>query len=308
MKTLLVMLRVPADDWVRLLGLGLPDHAIVTDASGARGSIDYAVVDRPPAGAIAALGRVAALFSINAGIEALIEGGEVAHDVPIVRMADDGLAAGMTEWALAETLAWHRNLFHYRACQFERRWAPMQERTASERTVCVLGAGHLGAPVAGHLSALGFKVRAWSRSGSSIANVASHSGVAGLGDCVGGADILINLLPLTPQTENLLDAPLLRRLAPGAVVINGGRGRHLVDEAVIALLDEGHLSAAVLDVFRTEPLPVSDPFWSHPKVYLSPHVAAPTHAASAAAAIVANIRDFEAGQPLRHVVDRARGY
>lgn len=308
MKTILVMLRAHADDWVRLLKLGLPGHAVVTDMSATKGPISYAVVGKPPPGAIAALGRLDALFSVNAGIEALIETGEIPDDLPLVRMVDDGLAAGMLEWVLAETLAWHRNLFHYRSAQIERRWVPLQEKMASERTVCVLGAGHLGWPVAEHLAALGFVTRAWSRSGTAIPGVASFRGPDGLSACVDGADILINLLPLTPDTENLLDAALLRQLAPAAVLINGGRGRHLVDKAVIASLDEGHLRAAVLDVFRTEPLPTDHPFWSHPGIYLSPHVAAPTHPATAVASIVRNIRGFESGMPLDHIVDRERGY
>ena len=308
MKTILVMLRSHADDWVRLLKLGLPEHAVVTDASLAEGPLSYAVVGKPPAGAIAALGRLEALFSVNAGIEALLESGEVPEDMPLVRMVDDGLAAGMLEWVMAETLAWHRNLFHYRTAQLERRWSPLQEKMAFERTVCVLGAGHLGRPVAEQLASLGFTTRAWSRSGTTIPGVETFRGPDALAACVEGADFLINLLPLTPETENLLDAALLRRLAPGAVLINGGRGRHVVDEAVIALLDEGHLRAAVLDVFRTEPLPPEHPFWTHPGVFLSPHVAAPTHPATAVASITQNIRGFESGMALRHVVDRARGY
>ncbi|WP_419728120.1 2-hydroxyacid dehydrogenase [Lichenicola sp.] len=308
MKTILVMLRAHADDWVRLLKLGLPEHAVVTDASEADGPLSYAVVGKPPAGAIAALGRLDALFSVNAGIEALLESGEVPDDMPLVRMVDDGLAAGMLEWVMAETLAWHRNLFDYRTAQLERRWAPLAEKMAFERTVCVLGAGHLGRPVAEQLASLGFSTRAWSRSGTTIPGVASCRGIDELPAAVEAADFLINLLPLTPETETLIDAVLLRRLAPGAVLINGGRGRHVVDEAVMALLDEGHLRAAVLDVFRTEPLPPEHPFWSHPGVYLSPHVAAPTHPATAVAAITQNIRGFESGMALRHVVDRSRGY
>ncbi|NPD68958.1 glyoxylate/hydroxypyruvate reductase A [Lichenicola cladoniae] len=308
MKTILVMLRAHADDWVRLLKLGLPNHAVVTDRSAALGPLSYAVVGKPPAGAIAALGRLDALFSVNAGIEALIESNEIPEGLPLVRMVDDGLAAGMLEWVLAETLAWHRNLFYYRSAQHENRWAPLQEKMASERTVSVLGAGHLGLPVAKHLAALGFNTRTWSRSGTAIPGVDSYRGPDGLFACVDGSDMLINLLPLTPETENLLDAALLQRLAPAAVLINGGRGRHLVDEAVIALLDDGHLRAAVLDVFRTEPLPEGHPFWSHPGVFLSPHVAAPTHPDTAVASIVRNIRGFESGLPLRHVVDRKRGY
>ncbi len=301
------MLRTNAPEWVRLLGEALPGH-LVTDDTQAPSGISYVVTGKPPAGAIQALGPLDALFSVNAGIEALLEPGIVPDGVPIVRMVDDGLAAGMLDWVLATTLAWHRNLFGYDEAQREGRWLPQPERLARERTVCMLGAGHLSAPIAEQLARIGFVVRCWSRTPRQIAGVDCHSGADGLVAAVGGADVLINLLPLTPSTENILDATLLLRLAPGGVLINAGRGRHLVDEAALALLDKGHLSAAFLDVFREEPLPPGHPFWRHPGVHVSPHAAAPTHARAAVSAIAENILQFEAGGRLRHVVDRARGY
>ena len=209
---------------------------------------------------------------------------------------------------LAQLLAWHRNLFAYAAAQRDGRWAPLPERLAGERVVCVLGAGRLGGPIAAMLARIGFAVRAWSRTPKQIPGVDCRCGASGLAAATRGADFLVNLLPLTPHTEDILDAALLRRLAPGSVLINAGRGRHLVEQAAIDLLDEGHLRAAVLDVFREEPLPPSHRFWRHPGIHLSPHVAAPTHARTAVAAITQNIVRFEAGAPLRHVVDRDRGY
>ena len=308
MKTILVMLRANASDWVALLKQALPEHMVVTEAAEAVDAVRYAVVGKPPPGALLALGTVEALFSVNAGIEALLESGEVPDEVPIVRLADEALAAGMLEWVLAEVLAWHRNLFDYRTEQRARRWAPRSEKLASQRPVAVLGAGHLGGPVAEALARLGFPVRSWSRSAKQFPGVRSFAGPAALADAVSGAEILVNLLPLTAATEGLLDRNLLRRLAPGSVLINAGRGRHVVDEAVLELLDGGQLRAAVLDVFREAPLPPSHPFWDHPGVFISPHVAAPTQAASAVAVIAANIRRHEAGEALRDVVDRNRGY
>ena len=308
MRTVLVLLRTNSREWVRLLGDALPGHRVTDDASQASSGTSYVVAGKPPAGAIQALGPLDALFSVNAGIEALLEPGIVPDGVPIVRMVDDGLAAGMLDWVLATTLAWHRNLFLYDKAQLEGRWSPRPERLACERTVCMLGAGHLSAPIAMLLARIGFAVRCWSRTPKQIPGVDCQSGADELVPAVHGADILINLLPLTPSTENILDATLLRRLAPGGVLINAGRGRHLVDEAVMAHLDEGHLSAAFLDVFREEPLPPGHPFWRHPGVHVSPHAAAPTHARTAVAAIAGNILQFEAGGPLRHVVDRTRGY
>jgi len=305
MKKLLVMLKSDAAQWVQLLQAALPAHSVLIDAAG---EIDYAVVGKPPPGEIAALAGLQVVFSVNAGVEFLLESGEVPANIPIVRMVDDGLAEGMLEWALATTLAWHRNLFAYRALQLARKWAPMQEMLARDRHVTVLGAGHLGARVATTLARFGFNTRAWSRTPKQIPGVTCLSGPDALMTAVEGCEILINLLPLTPETENLLGHRVLSRLAPGAVLINGGRGRHVVDQAVIDLLDQGHLRAAVLDVFREEPLAESHPFWVHTGVYLTPHVAAPTHASTAVAAIADNIRSYEAGAPLRHVVDLTRGY
>jgi glyoxylate/hydroxypyruvate reductase A len=305
MKNLLLMLRSNTADWVEALRAALPGHSILTSPVG---EIAYAVVDKPAPGALAAFSGLEVVFSVNAGIESLLESGAVPAGVPIVRMADDGLAEGMLEWVLATTLAWHRNLFSYRTLQEAGHWSPMHEVLARDRRVCVLGSGHLGGRVAAALAQIGFATHAWSRSAKQIPGVTSHVGPDGLEAAVAGCDFLVNLLPLTPATQNLLDHRLLSCLAPGAVLINGGRGRHVVDHAVIELLDSGQLRAAVLDVFREEPLPEGHPFWRHPGVYITPHVAAPTHTATAVAAIAANLRGYEAGEPLRHVVDLGRGY
>jgi glyoxylate/hydroxypyruvate reductase A len=309
MKPILVLLRSNLEQWTRLLQAALPDHRIITELAQAEGArIPYAVVGKPAPGALAAIPGLEVLFSVNAGIEGLLESGEVPPGLPIVRMVDEGLAEGMLEWVLATSLAWHRNLFAYRASQLTRQWQPLAEVLARDRRVTVLGAGHLGARVASALAELGFQTSTWSRTPKEISGVRSLHGAAGLEPAVSGADFLINLLPLTPATENLLDQRLLSFLAPQAVLINGGRGRHVVDAAVLEALDSGRLRVAVLDVFREEPLPVDHPFWTHPGVYLTPHVAALTQATTAVAAIADNLRGFEAGAPLRHVVDLARGY
>jgi glyoxylate/hydroxypyruvate reductase len=306
-KKIAVLLRANSADWIALLRAALPHHAIVGDAAEA-GDAAYAVVGKPAAGVLASLTELQVVFSVNAGVEALLESGEVPAGVPIVRMVDAGLAEGMLEWVLATTLAWHRNLFAYRDQQAQHQWLPLQEILARDRAVSVLGAGHLGGRVATALAQIGFDTRVWSRTPKQIPGVKSFAGESALNAAVQGSEILINLLPLTPATENLLNAPLLRLLAPNSVLINAGRGRHLVDQAVLEMLDSGRLRAAVLDVFREEPLPHAHPFWHHPGVYLTPHVAAPTHASTAVAAIAENLRGFESGAPLRHVVELARGY
>jgi glyoxylate/hydroxypyruvate reductase len=307
MKRIAVLLRSNTDEWLALLRAALPQHMVVGDVAEAA-EADYAVVGKPAPGVLAAMAELQVVFSVNAGVEALLESGEVPAGIPIVRMVDDGLAEGMVEWVLATTLAWHRNLFAYRDRQLKGTWAPLREVLARDRRVTVLGAGHLGGRVAAALAQIGFNTRVWSRTPKQIPGVMSMSGDGALPGAIQGAEILINLLPLTPATENLLDLALLSPLAANAVLINAGRGRHVVDRAVLELLDGGRLRAAVLDVFREEPLPQSDPFWRHPGVYITPHVAAPTHASTAVAAIAENLRAYESGAELRHVVDLTRGY
>jgi glyoxylate/hydroxypyruvate reductase len=307
MKKIALLLRSNSAEWARLLRAALPHHAIVEDAAEAADAA-YAVVGKPAAGVLAALAQLQVVFSVNAGVEALLESGEVPAGIPIVRMVDDGLAEGMLEWVLATTLAWHRNLFAYRDQQLKGQWTPLREILARDRRVSVLGAGHLGGRVAAALAQIGFNTRVWSRTPKQIPGAVSLAGDSRLSETVEGSEILINLLPLTPATENLLNAPLLTRLAPNAVLINAGRGRHLVDQAVTDMLDSGRLRAAVLDVFREEPLPQAHPFWRHPGVFITPHVAAPTHASTAVAAIAENLRGYESGAALRHVVEPTRGY
>jgi glyoxylate/hydroxypyruvate reductase A len=307
MKKIAVLLRSNTEEWLQLLRAALPQHIVVADAAGVADAA-YAVVGKPAPGVLAALRELQIVFSVNAGVEALLESGEVPAGIPIVRMADDGLAEGMLEWVLATTLAWHRNLFAYRDRQVQGIWDPLREALARDRRVTVLGAGHLGGRVAAALAQIGFKTRVWSRTLKQIPGVMSLAGDAALPGAIQDAEILINLLPLTPATENLLDAPLFASLAPNAVLINAGRGRHVVDQAVLDSLDSGRLRAAVLDVFREEPLPQTHPFWRHPGVYITPHVAAPTHAATAVAAIAENLLRYESGAALRNVVDAAHGY
>jgi glyoxylate/hydroxypyruvate reductase A len=308
MKRLLVAARMNRETWADLFRKVLPEHEILVAAPGDGEPVPYVVVGRPEAGLIGGLPGLEVVLSLNAGVEHLLASGEAPESIPIVRMVDDGLVEGMVDWVMAQTLAWHRNLFEYNTQQREGRWAPRPEKLARERTVLVLGAGALGLPVVAMLKVFGFKTRVWSRSLHPIPGVEAFAGPEGLGEALAGADILINLLPLTAETENLLGKAAFAHVAPGAFVINGGRGGTIVDADLIAALDDGTLSGAALDVFRQEPLPADHRFWTHPKVRLSPHVAAPTHPHTAVAAMAETVRRHERGEPLLHVVDRARGY
>jgi glyoxylate/hydroxypyruvate reductase A len=308
MKTLLVVAQAETEAWAEGLRAALPGRQVFTQAPSGETPVAYAVVDRPEAGLLRSLPGLELVLSLNAGVEHLLASGEVPEGAPIVRMADDGMREGMIEWVTGHVLAWHRNLFAYRAAQAEGRWAPAQEKLARDRTVTVLGAGALGAPVASMLAAFGFETRAWSRSRRDIPGVTAFAGRPELAPALQGADVLVNVLPLTAETENVLDGGAFGLLSRGAFVVNAGRGRHVVDGDLLDALDAGILGGAALDVFREEPLPAGHPFWTHPAILVSPHVAAPTQPRTAIAAMVETVRRHEQGEPLLHVVDRRRGY
>lgn len=309
MKRLLVVAPVDPQLWADMFRAELPSFEVL-DALPPIGSlpVPYIVVGRPPPGLIASVAGLELVLSLNAGIEHLLASGEVPPHLPIVRLVDPGLTRGMAEWVLAQVLSWHRNLPAYAAAQLGQQWQPLAEKLAPERRVAVLGVGALGTPVAEHLVRFGFQTRVWSRSGRKVAGAQAFAGPSGLAAAVAGADALVNLLPLTADTEGLLNQAMFERLAPGALVVNAARGGHVVDADLIAALDGGQLGWAALDVFRAEPLPPEHPFWRHPKVAVSPHVAAPTHARTAIAAMAESIRRHQRGEPVPHIVDRARGY
>ena len=309
MKRIFIASRGNPEHLASLFRAELPMHEVLTAAPGPGDApVPYIVVGRPTPGVIGAVPGIEVVLSLNAGIEHLLASGEVPAGLPIVRLVDDGLVEGMADWVLGHALAWHRNFALYRDLQVKGVWEQQQEKLARERIVTVLGAGALGAPVAAHFVRFGFNTRVWSRSGRGIEGAQSFAGREHLLDAVRGADILVSLLPLTAETENILDASVFGALGHGGFFINGARGGHVVDADLIAALDSGQLTAAALDVFRTEPLPPEHPFWRHAKIMISPHVAAPTHAHTAVKQMAENIRRYERGEPLTHVVDRTLGY
>jgi glyoxylate/hydroxypyruvate reductase A len=214
----------------------------------------------------------------------------------------------MTEFIVLQVLRLHRHDVDYRAHQAARQWREHAQKNAAERTVGILGFGQLGQDAGRKLHALGFDVSGWSRTPREVAHFATYAGEAGLHALLAQSEILVSLLPSTAETENILDAALFAQLPRGASLVNAGRGRHLVEADLLAALDSGQLSAAVLDVFREEPLPASHPFWHHPRILVTPHIAAETNPPTAAAMIAHAIHDFETGRPVANLVDRERGY
>jgi glyoxylate/hydroxypyruvate reductase A len=249
--------------------------------------------------------RAKAVLNLWAGVENITNNETLK--IPLARMVDPGLTKGMVEWVTGHVMRYHLGL-DADIRKTDTDWTPRTPPLAQERQVTILGLGALGAAVAETLVYLGFNVTGWSRSPKDIAGVTCLHGDAGRADALRRAEIAVLLLPNTPDTENTLNAETLAQMPAGACIINPGRGALIDDDALLAALDSGQIAHATLDVFRVEPLPADHPYWAHPNVTVTPHIAAETRATTAAQAIVENIRRGEAGEDFLHLVDRAKGY
>ncbi len=249
--------------------------------------------------------RLKAVLSLWAGVESI--SGNKSPTVPLARMVDSGLAQGMTEWVVGHVLRYHLGMDIHITRQ-DGTWEPDPPPLASQRHVCILGLGALGEAAARALAALGFNVTGWSRTPKDIPGITCLSGPDGLNQALSQAEILVLLLPGTPATENTLNAETLALLPKGARIINPGRGPLIDDAALLEALNSGQVGHATLDVFRTEPLPPDHPYWAHPNVTVTPHIASETRPTTAAQVICENIRRGEAGEPFLYLVDRHLGY
>ncbi|GLS86558.1 glyoxylate/hydroxypyruvate reductase A [Cypionkella aquatica] len=246
-----------------------------------------------------------AVLGLWAGVERIV--GNTTLTQPLCRMVDNSLTEGMVEWVTGHSLRHHLGMDRH-IINSDRVWDPTCPPLARERKVTMLGMGALGTACAKALAALNFNVVGWSRTEKNVEGIPTFHGQDGLQTALHGADIVVTLLPKTPETENILNAEHLALLKPGAFVLNPGRGPLIDDAALLAALDSGQIGHATLDVFRIEPLPQDHPFWAHPRVTVTPHIAADTRATGAVKVLIENIRRAEAGEPLLHLVDRARGY
>ena len=271
-------------------------------------SIDYALVWRPEPGLLASLPNLKLILSLGAGVDHILCDPQLPRQVPIVRLVDPYMTDAMSEYVVLQVLRLHRRDLDYRAQQEAGIWRELEHKNATERRVGILGFGEMGQDAGHKLKALGFDVAFWSRTHRSVDGFAGYAGEAGLSALLARSEILVCLLPLTAETEGILSARSFSLLPKGAGLINAARGAHLVEEDVIPALASGQLSAVVLDVFCDEPLPSSHPFWRHPRIVVTPHIAALTNPPTAAPIILDNIRRFEAGLPLLNQIDPERGY
>jgi glyoxylate/hydroxypyruvate reductase A len=275
-------------------------------------AVQYACAWKPPAGLLATLPNLRAIFSLGAGVDHLMKD-PTLPDVPIVRIVDPDLTMRMTEYVVLHVLLHHRRFKLYDAQQRGKVWRENADPAASEVRVGIMGLGALGQAAAAALRPLGFQLKGWSRSKKDVAGVETFSGAGGLKPFLANTDILVVLLPLTPDTRNFVAYDLLRGLARdgalgGPSLINAGRGGLQVEADILRALDDGTLTGASLDVFQEEPLPAANPYWAHPKVFLTPHNAAQSEPKALAKYVLGQIERFERGLPLENVIDRKLGY
>lgn len=269
--------------------------------------IDYAIMFRPLPGSLQNLPNLKLIFMTSAGVDAIMND-HTLPDVPIIRNTDPHLANGMCEYALYHVLHYHRFFDRYEKQQSQKLWKQYPQFDASQRHIGIMGMGEMAQPLIKALIALGFNVYGWSNSKKDIDGVNSFHGQEQLPEFLAHSHILINILPLTDVTRGILNKELFVKLPQGAIVINIARGAHLVEQDLVEALDKGHLSAATLDVFPTEPLPEDSPLWSHPKIKITPHIASLTEYKNVCTNILALIEKFEHGEEMQNVVCRERQY
>ena len=294
------------EPWLQGLSAALPQAQISVWQPGAA-QADYAVVWAPPQQFLDEQAGLKALFNIGAGVDALLAL-RLPPQARVVRLEDAGMAVQMAEYVCHALIRHFREFEGYEADMRAGRWSFRKPRPRQEFPVGIMGLGVLGQRVAQAVAQFDFPVRGWSRSPRSLAGVRCYAGAQQWPQFLAGTRVLVNLLPLTPETRDILNRETLSRLLPAAYVINVARGAHLVDEDLLALLETGQLAGATLDVFRTEPLPAGHPFWQHPRIVLTPHTSARTLRDESIAQIAGKIAALARGEPVAGLVERQRGY
>ncbi len=300
--------------WAEKMRVSLPGRSVrVWPEMGNTADVHYAAAWLPPANVLKDLPNLKVIFSLGAGVDAILSDPTLPRNIPIVRVNDPDLTMRMSEHILLQVLMHHRQQRRIEENQRNRKWDGFETHAASALRVGIMGLGVLGQDAARKVSMMGFPTAGWSRTPKSIPGVQCFSGKAGLNDFLARTDVLVCLLPATAETDGILNAALIARLARNGpfgapILINAGRGRQQVEEDIISALDSGALFAASLDVFRKEPLPQDSPFWTHPRVCLTPHSAADSDPATICNYVAAQIRRYEKDGHLENLVDLTRGY
>jgi glyoxylate/hydroxypyruvate reductase A len=294
------------EPWLAGLRAALPQAQVELWQAGA-GPADYAVVWAPPQQFFDEQMQLKAVFAIGAGVDALLKL-RLPPNVSVVRLDDAGMAVQMAEYVCHAVIRHFRELDRYAADISQGRWTVHQPRHRADFPVGIMGLGVLGQRVAQALTHFEFPVNGWSRTAKKLDGVNGFHGAQQLNAFLADSRILVNLLPLTSETINIMNHDTLSRLRPGGYVINVARGAHLVDDDLLALLDSGQLAGATLDVFRTEPLPLTHPFWRHPRITLTPHTSARTLRETSIAQIAGKMAALGRGEPVAGLVDVGRGY
>ena len=301
---------IKRDDWWRAeIGKHVPDLEIrFYPEIGNPDDIEFALCFNMPHGELAKFKNLKAIFSLGAGVDHFLEDPTFPKNIPFTRVVNDELTSRMSEYVVQHVLNHHRYQLEYDQHQRDGVWKVRHAPAARNRKIGIMGLGELGQGAAKTLKLLGFDVAGWSRSSKDIDGVKCFHGRDQMDAFLARTEILVCLLPLTPETENIMNRDLFAKLPEGAAIINPGRGRHMVDADLIEALDRGHLSGATLDVFHVEPLPEENPLWSHPKVRITPHVASIAAPGQVAELAAKNIIRARNGETLINQIDLSRGY
>jgi glyoxylate/hydroxypyruvate reductase A len=297
------------EPWVRDFAEVMPGVDVVVWREEMREAVcDYAVLWAPPAALLAQLTHVKAIFLAGAGVDALLKFGDALPAAPIIRLGDAGMAVQMAEYVAHAVLRYFRRFDDYEKQARRGIWAPLPPFEKQDFSIGVLGMGKLGSRVLEAMGHFGFPLRGWSRTPKQVDGVACFAGMDSLDAFLAGTRVLVCMLPLTPDTTNLLDRARMAQLPQGAYLINVARGALVAEPDLLTLIRSGHLAGATLDVFRNEPLPAPHPFWDEPRISMTPHISALTVLHDSVLQIAGKINALEDGEPVADVVDRSKGY
>ncbi|MYN05957.1 2-hydroxyacid dehydrogenase [Pseudoduganella aquatica] len=298
------------EPWIKDFARHLPGaEVVVWQGEQTAPPCDYAITWAPPEAMLRDLAEVKAVFLTGAGADGILKfDAALPRNVPIVRLGDAGMGVQMAEYVTHAVLRYYRRFDEYEAQARAGQWSPLPQYNREDFAVGVLGMGVLGKRVLEALKEFGFPLRAWSRSAKTMEGVQCFHGEEGLDTFLRGARVAVCLLPLTPDTANILNRTNMSKLPQGAYLINVARGAHVAEPDLLTLVKSGHIAAATLDVFRNEPLPVQHPFWQEPRITITPHISALTLRRESVQQIAGKIRQMERGEPVADVINREHGY